>query len=139
MDSNNVKKRDVMGYDDFINAYDQVRKTVPLKAGKKAHPGARDIKAEGLFYRHDANVYNAAGIPIPEEKDANIEDKITANQVNVQDAPHDGQDPLKGASVKDGQDINKKITDQEKKDIKNATTVVAAMSGGAALEIGTTE
>ncbi len=44
-------------------------RTVELKKGEKAHPGANDIKAEPAYTRHDSNYYKAAGIEVDKEHD----------------------------------------------------------------------
>lgn len=115
MNDKDIKKRDVMSFEKFAKAYDQARKVVPQKGSETVpHPGAHKIEAEGLWARHDGNVYRAAGIPLP--KDADISDKTMAGHDVPQEKPHDGQDPLPGAKVVNGQDIQmpKELKAQEK-------------------------
>jgi len=82
MDNKDIKRRDVLDFDTFSKAYEQSSKLIPLKKGESAHPGAHAIQAEGLYVRNDANPYSAMGIPYNEDE-ANINDKMTANQVDV--------------------------------------------------------
>lgn len=91
MDQSNIKRRDVMNFDEFKESYDQARKTVMLKKGEKAHPGTHEIQGEGLYVRNDANPYKAFGIP-HNEKEANANDKIFADRVHVYDGKADGKD-----------------------------------------------
>jgi hypothetical protein len=83
MDNKNIKKRSVMEFAEFSKAYDKAHKTVMLKDGDKAHPGAKDIKGEVLYVRNDANPYRAMGIPF-DDKLADVNPKyMNANQVDV--------------------------------------------------------
>ena len=83
MDQSNIKKRDVKDFDKFSNAYDLASKTVQMKQGQSAHPGAHVIEAENLYVRNDANPYKAMGIAY-DEKQADINPKyMNANQVDV--------------------------------------------------------
>lgn len=99
MNNKDVKKRDVLGFDKFKDAYDQARKTVSLKKNENAHPGASPIKGETLYVRNDANPYKAMGIEHDEEI-ADNNRNMTANQVDVF---HD-----------------RKLTNEEKKTIEDA-------------------
>lgn len=115
MDQKNVKKRDVMPFDEFTKSYDKAKSVV--KANGQAHPGARAIKAEELYYKNDANPYIAAGIKVDPSL-ANKNDKITANQVDV--FPHEDVAPTK----------------KEEVEAKNAAEVVIAAASTAALSEG---
>lgn len=117
MDQKDVKKRDVMSYDDFIKSYDQARKTVSIKAGQNPHPGAHAIEGEGLYVRNDANPYKAAGIP-HNEKEANANDSVKADHVDVAGKPHDGQDS----------DKDPKVDPQAKKDAKTVADAAETVS-----------
>ena len=91
MTQKDVKKRDVLPYEEFVKAHETALKLVKTKKGENPDPGAHAIKAEGLYSRNDSNVYKAAGIPL-NDKEADISDTISANKVDVQPKPHDGQD-----------------------------------------------
>lgn len=78
-----IKKRDVMDFDNFSKAYEQASKLIPLKQGESAHPGAHAIKGENLYVRNDANPYKAMGIPHNEEQSDVNPKYMTANQVDV--------------------------------------------------------
>ncbi len=93
MDGKNVKKRDVLSFEDFAKAQDKAKKVIELKAGEKPHYGIKDIKGEAPYVRNDANPYVAMQIP-HDEKIANANDFIQAKTVDVQEKPHDGQDPI---------------------------------------------
>jgi hypothetical protein len=83
MDNKDVKRRDVMGFDNFSKAYEQAGKVIPLKKGENAHPGAHAIQGENLYVRNDANPYKAMGIP-HDEAQSDINPKyMNANQVDV--------------------------------------------------------
>lgn len=88
-----VKKRDVMEFDDFAKAYETAKKVIMTKKGQNADPGAHKIEGEGLYSRNDANPYKAFGIP-HDEKTANASDFANANHVDVEDKNHDGKDPI---------------------------------------------
>jgi hypothetical protein len=92
MTQKDVKKRDVLPFNEFVKARDTAMKTVMTKKGEDPHPGAHAIKGEDLYVKHDANIYKAAGIP-HDEKMADINNLANANGVDVQGKPHDGQDP----------------------------------------------
>lgn len=123
MNNGNIKKRDVMSFDKFVDAYDRAKDVVQLKDGKDAHPQTHKIEAEGLWSRHDANPYNAFGIPVG--KDANINDRVIPGHTAEppQEKPHDGQDPLPGSKIVKGQDIQ---DPQENKAQAKAADDVAA-------------
>lgn len=114
MDNKDIKKRDVMSFEKFAKAYERSKEVIQLKDGKDAHPQTHKIEAEGLYARHDANVYRAAGIPVGKDGDAN--DKTMAGHDKPQEKPHDGQDPLPGSKTVNGQDIQmpKELKAQEK-------------------------
>lgn len=99
MDLKNIKKRNVIDFDEFSKAYDEASKLVDLKKGQNAHPGAHAIKAEGLHYRNDANPYIAAGIPMDKPEDANKNDRNMAIQVDVYPKVHDGKDPVEPSEL----------------------------------------
>jgi len=92
MDQKDVKRRDVLPFNEFVKARDTAMKAVMSKEGVDPHPGAHGIKGEDLYVRNDANVYKAAGIPHNEDQ-ADINNKVNANQTDVQAKPHDGEDP----------------------------------------------
>ena len=92
MDQKNVKQRDVLPFNEFVKAHETALKVIMTKSGENAHPGAHDIKGEDLYVKHDANIYQASGIP-HDEKIANANNLANARQVDVQGKPHDGQDP----------------------------------------------
>ncbi len=92
MDQKDVKRRDVLPYNEFIKARDTAMKAVMSKEGVNPDPGAHAIKGEDLYVRNDANPYKAMQIP-HDEKQADINNFVTANQVDVQAKPHDGEDP----------------------------------------------
>lgn len=92
MTQKDVKKRDVLPFNEFVKARDTAMKAVMAKDGVNPDPGAHAIKGEDLYVRNDANPYKAMGIP-HDEKQANINNTVTANQVDVQAKPHDGEDP----------------------------------------------
>ena len=98
MTQKDVKKRDVLPFNEFVKARDTAMKAVMTKKGENPDPGAHAIKGEDLYVRHDANIYKASGIP-HDEKLANINNLNNANQVDVDDKANDGQDPT-GEDVK---------------------------------------
>lgn len=100
MDNKDVKKRDVMDFDNFSKAYEQASKLIPLKKGENAHPGAHAIEGETLYVRNDANPYKAMGIPHDEEQSDVNPKYMTANQVDVFH--------------------NRKLTQEEKKTVTDA-------------------
>ena len=92
MDQRNIKRRDVLPYNEFIKARDTAMHAVMSKEGVNPDPGAHAIQGEGLYSRNDANPYKAMGIP-HDEKTANINNTVNANSTAVQDKEHDGEDP----------------------------------------------
>lgn len=100
MTQKDVKKRDVLPFNEFVKAHETALKVIMTKKGENPDPGAHAIKGEDLYVRNDANIYKAAGIP-HDEKQANINNNVNANQIDVQAKPHDGQDPT-------GEDSKKK-------------------------------
>lgn len=104
MDNKDIKRRDVMSFEKFAKAYELAKTVVPQKGAETVtQMGTHKIEAEGLYARHDANVYRAAGIPVG--KDGDSSDRVMAGHDNPQEKPHDGQDPLAGSKVVKGQDI----------------------------------
>lgn len=101
MDQKNTKRRDVLDYNTFVKARDTAMKAVMSKEGVNPDPSAHAIKGEDLYVRNDANIYKAAGIP-HDEKQADINNTVNANQTDVQAKPHDGEDPT-------GEDAKSKI------------------------------
>lgn len=83
MTNKNIKERKVMDFKEFKNSYDKAKDSVELEKGKKAHPGANDIKGENLYVRNDANPYQAAGIPHDEEQADHNRKYMNANQVDI--------------------------------------------------------
>jgi len=120
MDNKDIKKRDVMSFEKFAKAYELAKTVVPQKGAETVtQMGTHKIEAEGLWARHDANVYIAAGIPLP--KDANASDRvIPGHSTPPQEKPHDGQDPLPGAKLVKGQDVQDPL-----KDLKDQTKAAA--------------
>lgn len=92
MTQKDVKKRDVLPFNEFVKARDTAMKAVMTKKGENPDPGAHAIKGEDLYVRNDANPYQAMGIP-HDEKLANINNLNNARQVDVDPGPNDGQDP----------------------------------------------
>jgi hypothetical protein len=92
MTQKDVKKRDVLPFNEFVKARDTAMKAVMTKKGENPDPGAHAIKGEDLYVKHDANIYKASGIP-HDEKMADINNLATAASVTVQGSEHDGQDP----------------------------------------------
>lgn len=124
MHNGNIKERDVMSFENFAKAYDKAKDVVQLPKGKDAHPQTHKIQGDPLFYRHDANVYRAAGIPIDEEQ-ANMNDRVVpGHDPLVTKKPHDGQDPLPGAKIVKGQDVTG--SKEEKAEEKAAKTYADA-------------
>ena len=101
MTQKDVKKRDVLPFNEFVKARDNAMKAVMTKDGQNPDPGAHAIKGEDLYVRNDANPYQAFGIP-HDEKQANINNTVNAKQVDVSGTPHDGQDPT-------GEDAKSKV------------------------------
>jgi hypothetical protein len=101
MDQKNVKKRDVLPYEEFVKARDTAMKAVMTKSGENPNPAAHDIKGEDLYVRNDANPYQAMGIK-HDEKLANINNKNNANQVDVSGA-NENAEPTK-AEIKAAED-----------------------------------
>lgn len=83
MTPKDIKKREVLGFDEFIKAHETASKSVMLKAGENAHPGAHAMKGEDLFVKNDPNPYKAAGIPHDEKKADWNAKNMNANQVDV--------------------------------------------------------
>lgn len=80
MTNKDVKKRDVLPFDQFVKAHETALKVVMSK--ENPDPGAHAIKGEDLYVRHDANIYKAAGIP-HNEKIADANNSVNANQVDL--------------------------------------------------------
>jgi len=119
MDQTDVKKRDVVSFEEFVKAYDKVKKIIPLKAGEKVHYGMHDIKGEPLYVRNDANPYKAFGIP-HDEKQADANQKgMSANQVDVFD----------GVEAKSDKGKDKATDPKHDKDTKKAAKDAAAIVG----------
>lgn len=95
MDQSNVKRRDVWTFDEFAKSYEQASKSVMLKKGENAHPGAHQITGEGAYVRNDANPYKAFGIP-HDAKEANVNDRMNANRVHVFTDPKTRVDVITG-------------------------------------------
>jgi hypothetical protein len=129
MNLKNIKKRDVMSYEDFKKSYDQVRKPVFTKEGENPDPGAHKIKGENLYVRNDSNPYKAFGIE-HDEKQADINRTMSANQVDVFDGTAPGKDD--GKLDKKGVDkaTDPKQNKSQEKAAKDATAIVANMTGG---------
>lgn len=128
MDQKNVKKRDVLGYDEFIKAYQVVTKPVATKAGQNPDPGAHTIKGEDLYVRNDANPYKAFGIE-HDEKIANASNNTNANQVDVYDGKAPGKDDGKTNKGKD-KPTDPKTEKEQKKATEDAGAVVSNLTGG---------
>ncbi len=92
MTQKDVKKRDVLPFNEFLKARDTAMKAVMTKKGENPDPGAHAIKGEDLYVKHDANIYKASGIP-HNEKIADSNNLASAAHVDVQEKPHDGEDP----------------------------------------------
>lgn len=132
MKMSDIKKRDVMSYDDFLKAYITVTKPVATKEGENPDPGAHKIKAEGLYSRNDANVYKAAGIPY-DEKTANSSNFANAKTVDIYDEKAPGKDDAKTKLGKDEFTDPKQESEQEKA-AKDAKKIVGNFSGGSIKE-----
>lgn len=121
MTNKNVKQRDVLPYNEFVKARDTAMKVVLTKKGDNPDPGAHAIKGEDLYVRNDANPYQAMGIP-HDEKLANINNLNNANKTDVQEKPHDGQDPTGESSKKKEETIGySSATDDLSDAAKNAS------------------
>lgn len=128
MNNKDVKKRDVLPFDEFLKAYDTAIKVVATKNGENPHPGAHAIKGEDLYVKGNANIYKAAGIPHNTEL-ANVNDTINANSVSVQEKPHDGQDPNDKKVIPAG-----KPTKEDAKAAKEASALIGSAYSAVALE-----
>lgn len=92
MDQTNVKKRDVLPFEEFVKAHETALKVVMSK--ENPDPGAHAIKGEDLYVKHDANIYKAAGIP-HNEKIADANNLVTANQVDLFSKTNEKDEPTK--------------------------------------------
>ena len=131
MDQKNIKRRDVVPYDEFTKAYETVKKVVLTKKGQNPDPGAHEIEGEGLYSRNDANPYKAFGIP-HDEKTANAADFTNANHVDVEDVKHDGKDQGKGVKEKE---LTQPAAVPDKKVTKEVEKISHLMNVGESREI----
>lgn len=127
MDQKDVKRRDVVNFDEFVKAYDKVKKAIPLKQGEKPHYGIHDIKGEDLYVKNDANPYKAMGIPHDEKKADVNQMNHTTNQVDVYDGKAEGKDDGKSDKGKD-KATDPKQDAKEKKDFKDVVKIVNKLS-----------
>jgi hypothetical protein len=103
-----------MGFDQFSEAWDTVRKVVMMKKGENANPAASEIQGEPLFTRNDANPYKAMGIP-HDEATANINRNVLPGEtVMVQNTKHDGKDQPDGKGNIDPQPVKDMDKEREK-------------------------
>lgn len=91
MTQKDVKKRDVLPYEEFVKAHETALKLVKTKKDENPDPGAHKIKGENLYSKNDSNPYKAFGIPF-DEKTGNSSNTTIAKDVVIQEKPHDGQD-----------------------------------------------
>ena len=112
MTNKDVKKRDVLPFNEFVKAHETALKVVMTKKDENPNPAAHDIKGEGLYSRNDANPYKAFGIP-HDEKTTDINNNANANKTDVQGKVHDGQDPVEAKADKkiNASDVAQKASD----------------------------
>jgi uncharacterized protein YeeX (DUF496 family) len=109
MDQKNIKERNVLTFEDFLKKQPKLLKEIDAEESKIEY-GQRTITAEEQYVKHDASIYNAAGIKYKAE-DADVEDfqkpglnaeetaKIAAEVKKAAEESPDTKKPLKDAKT----------------------------------------